>query len=204
MQQFSLQNFRDATKIEKTKFCNSISQGRQCPYGVNCKFAHSEQELRKKPQVDETKFKTRPCENYNKGCCTYGDKCIFIHQVQPQVHKLPKSFPFKDLTPIQPQVQPQILSLDSFPPLKTKSVKSSLPKPSLPKPIDYETLKSAEKLVDSLQKVIEFNEKSIEFKLNALFGINLQEEPTRKSASPTFQSAPSTLQKSLIQNPPIP
>ena len=154
MQNFSIQNFRDMSKIEKTKMCASISEGRQCLYGEKCKFAHSDQELKKRPQVDQSKFKTRVCLNYKKGCCSYGDNCVFIHEIQPQI-PLPKTFPFESKT-IPSEIKPNILSLDSFPPLKS----SPLPQKIVKRNVDH----------NIPNPIKDFNDKPIEIKLSELFG----------------------------------
>jgi len=176
------------TKIEKTKMCASISEGRQCLYGEKCKFAHSDQELKKRPQVDQTKFKTRVCLNYKKGCCTYGDNCVFIHEIQPQV-PLSKTFPFEN-TFVKNEVKPNILSLDSFPPLKSKVSNNSgiIAKHN----VDYKNIPNP---------IRDFNDKPIEIKLSELFG------KKQETISPIEIETPKVevpLKKSPIQSVPIP
>ena len=36
--------------LRKTKYCKSVSEGRECTYGVRCHFAHSEHELVTSPR----------------------------------------------------------------------------------------------------------------------------------------------------------
>ena len=44
--------------------------------GMNCNYAHSENELREKPNLSKTKL----CEEYaTTGTCTKGEICLFAH-----------------------------------------------------------------------------------------------------------------------------
>ncbi|CAD5208192.1 unnamed protein product [Bursaphelenchus xylophilus] len=61
----------------KTVLCNNFMAG-ACPDGVNCNFAHGEEELRV-PELPKN-YKTRPCANFMlKNFCPLGKKCDFIH-----------------------------------------------------------------------------------------------------------------------------
>ncbi len=65
---------------KKTQLCNN---GPNCPFGDNCRFAHSEEELVVLEEDFPKQFKTRLCENWLKtGTCRYGDKCMFKHAEQ--------------------------------------------------------------------------------------------------------------------------
>ena len=48
-----------------------------CNYGVNCRFAHSKEEL----QVSNNHYIfTKPCFFFSKtGKCKYGNKCTYVH-----------------------------------------------------------------------------------------------------------------------------
>lgn len=59
----------------KTQLCPQLPLG-TCYKGDHCSYAHSEQELRKKPDLSKTKL----CEAFMKGgTCINGDKCMFAH-----------------------------------------------------------------------------------------------------------------------------
>lgn len=58
----------------KTKLCPLFSTS-TCYKGTNCTYAHSESELREKPNLVKTKI----CENYSNGSCLNGESCTFAH-----------------------------------------------------------------------------------------------------------------------------
>merc|ERR1740139_1693213 len=63
--------------LRKTKICPVIKQGmKRCPKGDRCNFAHSNEELRSKPNLSKTKM----CPNITKtGHCEMADQCNFAH-----------------------------------------------------------------------------------------------------------------------------
>merc|ERR1712151_656206 len=63
--------------LRKTKICPVIKQGmKRCPKGDRCNFAHSNEELRSKPNLSKTKM----CPNITKtGHCEMGDQCNYAH-----------------------------------------------------------------------------------------------------------------------------
>jgi len=58
----------------KTKICPLYLLS-ICMKGNECPFAHSEEELREKPNLVKTKL----CEAFLQGCCKYGEQCNFAH-----------------------------------------------------------------------------------------------------------------------------
>lgn len=60
--------------FRKTSLCVAYSSG-ECSLGVNCKYAHGEKELRKKPAF----CKTRLCCDWQKGQCYHGECCKYAH-----------------------------------------------------------------------------------------------------------------------------
>jgi len=67
----------------KTEMCRSIVEGRKCPFGKHCLFAHSEQELRPPPLKSDL-YKTQKCKNFHgTGFCPYGSRCMFLHDETP-------------------------------------------------------------------------------------------------------------------------
>ncbi|KAL3320377.1 hypothetical protein Ciccas_000937 [Cichlidogyrus casuarinus] len=71
----------------KTQLCVHFDRNGKCPLGVNCHFAHGQQELGM--AHEHPKYKTRPCKNYYEtGFCDFGHNCFFQHirpgQVGPQ------------------------------------------------------------------------------------------------------------------------
>mmetsp|Transcript_47037 Transcript_47037/g.65305 ORF Transcript_47037/g.65305 Transcript_47037/m.65305 type:complete len:97 (+) Transcript_47037:114-404(+) len=63
--------------LYKTKLCPNLEQG-QCIRGGTCKFAHTEEELRKRPDLSKTKL----CDEFLKGQCTRGGNCLYAHTVE--------------------------------------------------------------------------------------------------------------------------
>jgi len=58
----------------KTKMCN-LHLLNICKKGKDCPFAHSEDELREKPNLVKTKL----CQEFLEGNCQRGDRCSFAH-----------------------------------------------------------------------------------------------------------------------------
>jgi hypothetical protein len=59
----------------KTKMC-SLNALNICKKGTNCPFAHSEDELREKPNL----YKTKLCDAFlQEGKCSKGENCHFAH-----------------------------------------------------------------------------------------------------------------------------
>lgn len=58
----------------KTKMC-SLNNLNICKKGKDCPFAHSEDELRDKPNLQKTKL----CDSFLTGECHRGDHCPFAH-----------------------------------------------------------------------------------------------------------------------------
>eukprot|EP00930_Biecheleria_cincta_P026870 TRINITY_DN18893_c0_g1_i2.p1 TRINITY_DN18893_c0_g1~~TRINITY_DN18893_c0_g1_i2.p1 ORF type:complete len:313 (-),score=31.28 TRINITY_DN18893_c0_g1_i2:64-966(-) len=59
----------------KTQMCQRYEQG-MCNYGSECTYAHTDEELRKKPNM----IKTALCKKFeNTGYCGRGDRCDFAH-----------------------------------------------------------------------------------------------------------------------------
>lgn len=70
-----LPNKSNVLDLKKTKLCPNLKQG-HCPKGDRCNFAHSQEELRMKPNL----MKTKMCPNMQKkGGCEFGDSCNFAH-----------------------------------------------------------------------------------------------------------------------------
>ena len=64
--------------LYKTELCRSFAESGYCRYGLKCRFAHGEADLR--PVVRHKKYKTEKCRNFEKtGYCPYGHRCRFIH-----------------------------------------------------------------------------------------------------------------------------
>lgn len=46
---------------------------------IQCTFAHFDHEMRGRPDVPPN-YRTKPCINFtNKGFCTYGERCQYLH-----------------------------------------------------------------------------------------------------------------------------
>ena len=59
----------------------------KCKYGSECTFAHGEHELEVKRHVHDN-YRTKECKNFfNKGYCTYGERCQFYHDKKPASQK---------------------------------------------------------------------------------------------------------------------
>ena len=62
----------------KTEMCKNIVAYGTCVYGEKCQFAHSESELRSRPEFEN---RVVLCRNYMEtGFCPYNDRCRFIHE----------------------------------------------------------------------------------------------------------------------------
>lgn len=68
---------------EKTEFCQAYLRGEQCQdllHKGRCSFAHSEEELQKKPGLS-SQYKTSACKKFLKDpkSCTFGHRCHYQH-----------------------------------------------------------------------------------------------------------------------------
>jgi len=64
--------------LYKTELCRSFNEVGSCRYGLKCRFAHGDDDLR--PVARHKKYKTEPCKNYSRdGNCLYGSRCRFLH-----------------------------------------------------------------------------------------------------------------------------
>ncbi|KAL7567539.1 hypothetical protein ACA910_000145 [Epithemia clementina (nom. ined.)] len=72
----------------KTELCMHYRNGRPCPFGANCTYAHGEEELQMTKLmdlhdaglVDVETFRTRPCLTWvATGSCPFGKRCSCIH-----------------------------------------------------------------------------------------------------------------------------
>ena len=66
---------------EKTELCRYFEKNSKCRYGDKCRFAHGQNEYYFHNAVNNSSYKTRPCQKYNSdvGYCKYGSKCAFLH-----------------------------------------------------------------------------------------------------------------------------
>jgi hypothetical protein len=64
-------------QLHKTKLCKHYLRGK-CRYGVECSYAHDEQERRLRPDLR----KTRTCRLFEQGKCDDGDRCPYAHGSQ--------------------------------------------------------------------------------------------------------------------------
>ncbi len=83
-----------AFNFTKTKLCPFLLSGK-CFKGSDCTFAHSEEELKKIPNLK----KTRLCLCYQMGNCSNGVQCAFAHgeqelRQQPDFYKTALCIPF--------------------------------------------------------------------------------------------------------------
>lgn len=88
----------------KTKMCSEILKGNRCSFGVNCDFAHSESELRKKV-----------CVFNSQGVCTI-ENCGYDHTNTsiPKVWKpITKFVPTNIQTQIIEEIDPELSQIES-------------------------------------------------------------------------------------------
>ena len=45
----------------------------------DCDYAHGEEDLVKRDECNNPKYKTALCTGWLSGYCAYGDKCLFLH-----------------------------------------------------------------------------------------------------------------------------
>lgn len=65
--------------LYKTEPCQSFSETGYCRYGLKCRFAHGQADIR--PLARHKKYKTERCKTYAKsGFCPYGARCRFVHE----------------------------------------------------------------------------------------------------------------------------
>ncbi|KAJ6220643.1 hypothetical protein RDWZM_006455 [Blomia tropicalis] len=77
----TLINVRFKDSLYKTEMCRNMAETSSCPFGVECRFAHAIDELRPfQLGSKHTKYKTAPCNEFEKEICYYGKRCWFIHQ----------------------------------------------------------------------------------------------------------------------------
>lgn len=66
------------TDLYKTEMCRSWEVAETCPYGLLCRFAHGEAELRQAPR--HPNYKTQLCRAFHStGTCDFGKRCRFAH-----------------------------------------------------------------------------------------------------------------------------
>jgi len=63
----------------KTELCHYLMELSQCPFGTECTYAHTMNELR---SIDRhPRHRTQKCRDYtNQGYCPFGERCSFIHE----------------------------------------------------------------------------------------------------------------------------
>lgn len=62
----------------KTERCKRFYEIGDCEYGLQCRYAHGENELRSKNL--KTNYKQKNCEKFHgKGFCEYGERCDYKH-----------------------------------------------------------------------------------------------------------------------------
>lgn len=65
-------------QLYKTELCRSFTDTGYCRYGLKCRFAHGQPDLR--PVTRHKRYKTEKCKNFARtGQCPYGVRCRFIH-----------------------------------------------------------------------------------------------------------------------------
>lgn len=65
--------------LYKTEPCQSFTETGYCRYGLKCRFAHGQADIR--PLARHKKYKTELCKTYAKsGFCPYGARCRFVHE----------------------------------------------------------------------------------------------------------------------------
>jgi len=63
---------------QKTELCKNWVLYNKCYFKEECSFAHGEQELRLKLNID--KYKTKICKSFiEKMFCCYGHRCQYLH-----------------------------------------------------------------------------------------------------------------------------
>ena len=83
----SYTNTRSDNLPFKTELCNKFSETGFCRYGMKCRFAHGNHELRDDVRKSGIKkYKSEYCRNYHseKTTCPYGKRCHFIHDETPE------------------------------------------------------------------------------------------------------------------------
>ena len=70
----------DFKKKWKTEKCHYWEMYGECKFGDNCAFAHGDQELKQKTNLN-VNYKTKPCKQFfEEGYCNYGTRCQFSHK----------------------------------------------------------------------------------------------------------------------------
>lgn len=110
-------------KLKKTKMCRTVKEGKECPYGEKCCFAHNKDELSIiycffiGQRCRFVYFRNEKC--YNK---QGGRKCYHLHycetksQYYERINELPKKVEF---TPVERKVESKVEVEYTFPPPKT-------------------------------------------------------------------------------------
>eukprot|EP00828_Plagiopyla_frontata_P041131 TRINITY_DN5773_c0_g1_i14.p1 TRINITY_DN5773_c0_g1~~TRINITY_DN5773_c0_g1_i14.p1 ORF type:complete len:343 (-),score=61.27 TRINITY_DN5773_c0_g1_i14:850-1878(-) len=86
--------YKDININYKTQMCSHITDGKICEFGDKCIFAHSVNELYKKPSKDVDyidkqnmpNYKTNLCTYFDNGFCKNGANCTFAHGTA-ELHK---------------------------------------------------------------------------------------------------------------------
>jgi len=69
---------KDSNPRFKTEICRNFKEKGSCLYGVDCQFAHGNEEMRETGK--QNKYKTKLCQKYwIAGYCAYGPRCNFVH-----------------------------------------------------------------------------------------------------------------------------
>lgn len=113
----------------KTEFCGN---GPSCPFGDQCEFAHTYEELQGRGQVIPKaigqKYRQFPCRSFiMTGTCPYNDRCVFLHD--PRVAD-PEAYTSPDIR----KTREDLITKDTFywPDMLPGSVRSNLDDRDLP------------------------------------------------------------------------
>ncbi|KAK0396673.1 hypothetical protein QR680_001807 [Steinernema hermaphroditum] len=110
-----VKNSKRRGEAYKTALCNTFKMTGQCSYGVHCRFAHGEAELRLVAQ-SHPKYKTQLCNKFSVvGVCPYGSRCQFIHRrldvtPRPDISRLLQTTPIGESTTTSSNAFSQSLS----------------------------------------------------------------------------------------------
>uniref|UniRef100_A0A0G4I6J6 C3H1-type domain-containing protein n=1 Tax=Chromera velia CCMP2878 TaxID=1169474 RepID=A0A0G4I6J6_9ALVE len=73
----------------KTQMCPNVLAGVHCVKDSTCEFAHSQEELREKPDLSKTSL----CRQHQSGVCTEGELCRYAHS-ETELRPAPEHFRF--------------------------------------------------------------------------------------------------------------